>query len=273
MKEKKELIDVVVDKLKNMKEPPYRTGSWEKFKQLQTSKPVVYRRPTMWYAAASVLLCLGVAAGFWIMNNDRTALEGAIGDTVAVGVTETPQERNTVLRAERREGLTGPEMIDPIVTNVSTVDVYSRTQHGNTVNRLDRLEEGNGLQIKEEVSIPQLAYLPGKGVTYGSHQDISLVGSASDSENRILANSALDHYNTLTMKPMESQPRNTHIRLGKQFELGLFISPYATSNQMNVGGGLVVSYKLNKVLSIRTGASYNNYEIQMVKNPIEESST
>jgi hypothetical protein len=70
----------------------------------------------------------------------------------------------------------------------------------------------------------------------------------------------------------EPDGRGKGIRFGDRFEMGVFVSPYATSNQMNVGAGLALSYKLSKTLSVRTGASYNSYEIQMVKNPIEAGS-
>src|SRR5690606_26032571 len=77
----------------------------------------------------------------------------------------------------------------------------------------------------------------------------------------------------LTYKSPEELQGQTRIPLNDRFQLGLFVSPYATSNQMKVGGGLALSFKINKNLSLRTGASYNSYEVQTLKNPIEPSST
>src|SRR5690606_9255672 len=78
---------------------------------------------------------------------------------------------------------------------------------------------------------------------------------------------------TLAMKEMDPQPQNKLVLLSKRLELGLFVSPYATEQKMNVGGGFLLGFKLSNRLTVRTGASYNTYEVNTLKNPLEESST
>lgn len=274
MKEEKELIDVIVDKLKNIKEPEYKSGSWEKFKMQQASKPTMYRSPKVWYAAASVLLCLGIVAGLWFLDGDESTLGHQTAQTVVSDNTGDLQDARPSQQADGvAESNMRPNTDNLVVTNVASTDGAVAEGNRRTTNMLERLEEEVELQGREDVSIPQLAYLPGRGVDYGKDSNIDYVESTLNPENTVLANSVIHSQHALTMKSSENLAQNTNIRLSDRFELGLFISPYATSHQMNVGGGLAVSYKLNKILSLRTGASYNNYEIQMVKNPIEESST
>src|SRR5690606_24031404 len=60
------------------------------------------------------------------------------------------------------------------------------------------------------------------------------------------------------------------LRLTDRFELGAFVSPSTTDRSFDLGGGLVFAYRFNDKIAIRTGASFNQYEVGMLKSDVQE---
>src|SRR5690606_12437218 len=125
------------------------------------------------------------------------------------------------------------------------------------------LDESVALQASAGVTMPQLEQITESWIAMVS--DLSTVQMSQDPahlKSHYRYQRAAQQPGMLTYKSPEELQGQTRIPLNDRFQLGLFVSPYATSNQMNVGGGLALSFKINKNLSLRTGASYNSYEVQ-----------
>lgn len=274
MKEQRELIDVVVEKLKNTADRPYKAGAWEQFQSGQKSVSKIGHRSKIWYAAA-ILLCFGLAAGLWRWS-DGTQHErvGVAQTSPSVSKGNTPESPKTSAVGISTNSQQSDGGVAQTLATAKTA-AHDDLLHGASAKKrsLEPLWEEMNVQGNEEVSIPKLSYLPGKEVIYRELANIEIKESAAGLAEQVMASTTVQTQGGLALKSPESQSQRGNIRLGDRLELGLFVSPYATSNQMKVGGGLAVSYKLNRILSVRTGASYNNYEIQMIKNPIDESST
>ena len=60
------------------------------------------------------------------------------------------------------------------------------------------------------------------------------------------------------------------LRLNQRIELGAFLSPSTTDKSFDLGGGLVFAYQLSDKLAIRTGASFNQYEVSMLHSDVQQ---
>lgn len=264
----KDIVDGIVDKLRKMEDRPYKEGAWETF---TSRKSVAYtRRRTMWYAAASILLCFGIGAGLWMLNMDSGLENGTM--IVVEEASREPVEGQTL---EDKLPSVDPSLnvvrdVANLATGLAALEEMPVVSPHST---FEPLEQGMELQRQEAISIPQLAMISGSGLSMLTDlPEIKGKEHQPRLESHYLAQTGTQQPGVLALKSPEEQPARSRVVLSDRFELGLFVSPYATSNQMNVGGGVALSYKLHKNLSLRTGASYNSYEIQTIKNPIEASS-
>lgn len=265
----KDIVESIVDKLKNMHDRPYKEGAWESYR---SKKPHIgyIRRSKMWYAAASILLCFGIGFGLW-WTTRQNIVEPSLSKLSNV-IKEAGPDRPIL-------DTTVPLRISPEThggSDAMAEGLYGRARSDSDgkYNQLELLEEDRELNHSEVVSVPQLNKI--------KKVDLAITSVVSEMkwgkinvhlEKDYLTHRDVPQSGVLEFKSTEEMQGQKKIPLSDRFQLGLFVSPYATSKQMNVGGGLALSYKINKNLSLRTGASYNNYEIQTLKNPIEPSST
>lgn len=267
----KDIVENIVDKLREMEDRPYKEGAWESFK---SHKSVGYtRRRTIWYAAASILLCFGIGTGLWMLDKDS----GMENETMRVA--EETNLKPAVEQQMEDNSRDVPSSSEPKkeveIDNVSLA-ALGEEPIASLHSGLEPLNQRMELHIQETVSIPKLAMISGRGPALGTTalpEEVVIENKSPRLENHYLAQTGAQQTGVLALKSPEEQQARNRVVLSDRFELGLFVSPYATSNQMKVGGGLALSYKLHKNLSLRTGASYNSYEIQNIKNPIEASST
>lgn len=264
----KDIVDTMVDQLKNMEERSYREGAWEKFK---APKARVYRlQKSRWYAAAAALLCFGIAAGIWMWNKQDIS-DSTLAHSVEISPKATIDKQSTdAFVAPDLSAVTSDEAGEIRENQMAMLHTGTEKQYLG----FELLDESVEIQASAGVTIPQLEQITGSGIAMVS--DLSTVQMSQDPahlNSHYLSQRAAQQPGMLTYKSPEELQGQTRIPLNDRFQLGLFVSPYATSNQMKVGGGLALSFKINKNLSLRTGASYNSYEVQTLKNPIEPSST
>jgi hypothetical protein len=271
MKEKKESVDVIVDKLKNVKDLPYKSGSWERFRSEQKLGPA-RRSLKIWYAAASVLLFLGLATGVWWLGAPHDGESPKVTQVLPSGNGDGNSSEIPRVEIDERTAVSRVDIVEePIADFVYAGSGVAGDHYPSPLlDGLEKLPEVTTIRGNVEVSLPTLNRLPEQRQMYGHYEEFVLNMPSAGVKNQTLASIAASHTGSMAWE--EPDGRGKGIRFGDRFEMGVFVSPYATSNQMNVGAGLALSYKLSKTLSVRTGASYNSYEIQMVKNPIEAGS-
>ncbi len=279
MKKDKELIDFIVDKLKNSNERSYREGAWEKFKTANSLPAAsVSRVRKMWYAAAAVLFLVGLGA-VWFMTLDTATVENQLAQGEYI-LKQQDQPSVDDLRTDSSPGTVLPKK-DQEDRTESYADLPDKARFGKTSasSSSGNLKDASVLAAKADVNISADIHVP--TILPLQTQDLSKDYSTRIAHMESLSRSELDKHlalgtplqgATLAIKEVEPQVQNRRIPLNNRFELGLFVSPYATSQKMNVGGGFMLAYKLTKKISVRTGASYNTYEVNTMKNPLEESS-
>ncbi|NGF56062.1 hypothetical protein G5B00_05990 [Parapedobacter sp. SGR-10] len=276
MKEEKEIIDYIVDRLKKSEGLPYKAGAWEKFRSEHVvPRASVYRMSRVWYAAASVLLLLG-GWGAWYMTREVANPGQELVQTAPRQDKIGPSER--VVDPEKNPAVSpSPDVVAMDEKGSLHADdmksfVTSSPDKGET--RLSLLHDESNIQVSAEAQIPSMLPLQGRDLSYTysfiSEEQVESTGKSRLDEH--LASSPVPQGRVLAMKEVEPLDQTQRVRLNDKFELGVFVSPYATGQKMNVGGGFALAYKLSNKLSVRTGASYNTYEVNMLKDPVQEDS-
>ncbi|TJZ63490.1 hypothetical protein FAZ15_04205 [Sphingobacterium olei] len=272
MKENKDIIDEIVNRLRSQRDYDYKEGAWEKFQSNQqltsVSKMSVYYR----LSAAAALIILGIGAVLWLRTAPPVAVDTI--NTVAMqqdnNLTDIPLTNNTT--STPKEALGNLEN----TTQTYRDNAYSLSEpdgfEGN--NKLVYIPQQYEERIENIIDGIDYKHLPNtdlniKSISYNSKEFSS--SSSVPTDNMILVSSSAPLIN-LSLKEVENRPNQSFMRLNERFDLGLFVSPNSTADKMNVGGGLLVAYNLNKKISLRTGASYNTYEMGVLKNPTVESS-
>lgn len=260
MKDKKDSIEYIVNHLKSREEIPYREGAWEDFRRryLVSAKRPAY----IWGAAAAILLVLGVAGWWYLEINDKLSLEVPM-----VATNEMPQrvERPATVedRVQRLPQQGTPDAapveagLDPVqkhddILSRAVAEVYTMEQQhlsldirrglpfGVSLPPAEFKHSGNLLATVDREDLDMHRSLP----PYLGYQNIS-----SD----------------IVGKEIDGQSKN--VRFSDRFSLGLIVSPSATNQRTSFGGGLLLSYNIGKNFSVRTGATYSQYEVQTLKDP------
>lgn len=278
MEKDKELIDEIVDRLKNQKEVKYREGAWEKFQASQApasskSKIVSFNR---WISVAAACLLLGLGVMFYINRLKNDVITDATLPNLANNDLEsrsrTQESETKISQNNKQEESTRKDanLTNPVLANIESnknnritleqIDINESIDYDYSIDKNIALEE---LDFNKEFQIANLEVIDSKQPK---------LKAISNLENITLAASATTNNSVIAFKEVEAKNQQRHFNLSEKFDLGLFVSPHSTAEKMYVGGGLSIAYNLNKKLSLRTGASYNNYEVGIMKNPTEMES-
>ncbi|WP_140938211.1 outer membrane beta-barrel protein [Sphingobacterium lumbrici] len=270
MKENKDIIDEIVNRLRSQRDYDYKEGAWEKFQSSQ--QPILVSKIRVYYrlSAAAALIILGAGIALWLRNETPVTI-----DTI-----------NTV-EVQERDNLTSPHTNNPTSTPQEVLGSLENTPEIREDNTYS-LSEPNGFEgskelayiakqyekgLENKISIIDYSHLPNtyltvKSISYHDKQLRSIRSAPTD--NMVLSSSATPINQSL--KEVENRPSQSSMRLNERFDIAFFVSPNSTADKMSVGGGMLVAYNLNKKISLRTGASYNTYEMGVLKNPTAESS-
>ncbi|NGM61919.1 hypothetical protein G5B30_08320 [Sphingobacterium sp. SGG-5] len=270
----KELITVIAEKLKNSSGQTYREGAWEKFKAGNTPvRATTAAMRKMWYAAASVVFLIGLGAVWFTLKQAGDPAVDIVQQEAVVKPMESQAPRTMNGSDQARVSRGEKTTIDKIqsVEAAQSVLAYHHRPHREN---LALLVSENHLQMSAEAHAPKMLPLPVPKLSVNDVTRMENVARLSrDAFDSHLASGTALAGTTLAMKEVDPQPQNKLVLLSKRLELGLFVSPYATEQKMNVGGGFLLGFKLSNRLTVRTGASYNTYEVNTLKNPLEENST
>lgn len=283
MKSEKEIIDDIISRIKEQPDRGYREGAWENFKRQNPGTTGRTRPMARWISAAAALLLVGMGTLYYVKNS-------VILPTSDTNVNAVVEHKSTPKEASA-PGQSQIETTTAIPQNNTVNNPLDRTSAmGNNAILADRNNYAQSQGVKPSLSLPlmvetltpmdnQIETASGNTLRealvmprYASI-DIKKPQSATPiPENLILAAKSIPT-SELNLKEVETRNQNKQVRFGDKFDLALFVSPQSTGQKTNVGGGLTLAYNLTNKISVRTGASYNSYEVGMMKNPIEPSSS
>lgn len=265
-KEYKDITELIADKLKAHKEP-YKDGAWERFQQTSGSQGTP---PWRWIAAAAAVLLVG--SFFFIrlnqQNASRKAPSLAVVETPKVpgNVTESPvpdlgKETMTPMRNHPAgaEPSTAPGNIQPgkVRTTVQNQYALAAAEEANT-----SADKSAGEDLLTENQPASYADQGKTALANTTEPDPEPYTAAEKTQNgEVLA--ALS-----TARPIDPPlPVNPK---GSAWSFGINVAPVMSEDNVNMGGGIEVSYQVAKNLSIRTGISY--MELDAHKNIGQHSS-
>lgn len=251
----KELIDLIRERLKNAEELPYKEGAWEAYKAKYEPTRKVRLLAPLWVAAAVAAL-----AGFTFLFHDWS------DSTEPISVVETRQE-NVKSVPMTDDEVTGKPLIIEETNRLASASVQNNEGGRKDVVTLDRIDIqtlelaplGNIPVLTREIKTPDLMVFreDSKPAAVLAWDDDLIAGQQID-PNFAYQSEAARH-----LSPKK-------LRLTDRFELGAFVSPSTTDRSFDLGGGLVFAYRFNDKLAIRTGASFNQYEVGMLKSHVQE---
>lgn len=272
-KNKKELIDLIKERLKEMPDVAYREGAWEAFRD--KNKPVSMHRPLrkLWIAAA-VLAVFGSAA-LILVNvknkiDDNQFLTEAVAPQTLNGDKEDVNERylDKSYKEDRFVTLSQGNSNDQLGKGLKTTGKKegSNRQGGEDLFSLSLSSLSTSVRaLNVKASVVDLTIEPQHQLKLFDDDEVSgYQGEAST--GMVMAQNAIQNYENKSQNIEQLTPKR--MALSNKFELGLFLSPARTMETFDVGGGMLLSYNLSKNVSVRTGAAFNQYEVGILAENI-----
>lgn len=256
----RELIELIKEGLQNVEELPYKEGAWEAYKAKYTPTRKVKYLVLPWVAAAVMAL-----AGFAFLFHDWK------GSTVPREIVETKQEDKQPL----------PTTPMPVGETTDQPVVESRSERIVSINMpADKIGERKPDRTKLDKIDSQplhLAHLTSRPVLTTKIKAPTVLSAGADRKplaalpwnDDLVTGEQIDpNFAYQSEAARHLSPKK--LRLTDRFELGAFVSPSTTDRSFDLGGGLVFAYRFNDKIAIRTGASFNQYEVGMLKSQVQE---
>ncbi|MGO1243791.1 MAG: outer membrane beta-barrel protein [Sphingobacterium sp.] len=272
----KELIEVIKQQLKNGPQLPYKEGAWESFKEKYETAPTRKALVPLWVAAAASVVVLAFGALFVFQNsNDATSMQLTrssidMPDSTENRGDQVPHNNSTDMvsgipsgPAKSDQGTAGSEEELAILSYEQQHILSGRT----------RSEDTHDEFIKETLHVASIApihvaitpQLETVNPSVRNNLPIALfpdrtIGVTPYEQNDLVSGSEVDESYAYTAQAGRNiSPKK--VRLAKNVRLGAFVSPSATEQSFDLGGGLVLAYQISDKLAVRTGASFNQYEV------------
>ncbi|MBL1409138.1 hypothetical protein [Sphingobacterium faecale] len=271
MKSEKDIIDDIISRLKEQPDRGYREGAWESFKRQNPSSTNKISPITRWVSAAAALLLLGVGGVYYIKNSTTPNIDNGNNIAAVVENKDTAMDSQRADQSEKRVPNERSKIDDNELRSYSRISPQSQEAEYKL----------NLPVISQAFSRPEISLeIPPQGSikkvlaetrSYTSADIRTSQSTPAQADHSILAARSIPT-SELSFKEVESINQKKQVHFGDRFDLGLFVSPQSTSQKTNVGGGLTLAYNITNKVSVRTGASYNSYEVGMMKNPAAASS-
>ena len=269
----KDIIDHIVRSLKDKEELPYREGAWEKFQSAQFAPKRTKAAYYYWAASAAAALLIA----FFAVNNWS---EAPVGDNTLTANNSNPTEQTTVVPQLEDSPLETPNdlpsasslssgVTSGLLANQTAWQQMSSTNTNTNEHAVGELQLGD-LQAAHVAFAPQMMNIPtlkAEGVQIRNVVNLSNAKPVrSGNSGHVMAYQG----DQFAMQADGKEPKlgQKKFSFSERFDLGLFVSPSSTNEQMNFGGGMLLGYNISKNLSVRTGLAYNQYEVGLMKDPI-----
>ena len=275
----KELIDLIREELKAAPDRPYREGAWESYKaKYEPARKTSYIIP--FTIAAAVALIFGFA--FLFTNQDSfSPQENRVA--ASRGKVDLSAESNKI---PEESTIIDREHLIPIDES----NRHSTKQSSNEITITYRAPSSQGMSpspsrfaaLKMEKEAKVYAYstnhnqlrnkpLLNRNIKVADaviFKDMHRPDETSVWDNELINAQPIDpNFAYQRQQSAELSPKK--LRITDRFELGAFVSPSTTDRSFDLGGGLVFAYQFNDRLAIRTGASFNQYEVSMLNSKLE----
>jgi len=254
----KELIELIKEGLKNAEELPYREGAWEAYRAKYDSARRVSYFSLPWVAAAVMAL----ASLIFLFHDWK-------GSNESVKVVETQE------KSWSAPTISLPQEPDKRVT---TMGGLNRLSSSSNLKDIEETQKDRKMLHKIDLQAMELPHLNSKPLRVAKIQTPDRLPSyRQDSrpvavwpyDDDLIAGEPLDP-NFAHQRESAHHLAPKKLRLTDRFELGAFVSPSTTDQSFDLGGGLVFAYRLNDRIAVRTGASFNQYEVSMLKSQVQE---
>lgn len=265
MKERnKELIELIKEELKNAEELPYKEGAWEAYKSRYEPVQKGKYRTLSWVAAAAIAL-----AGFTFL------FLNPVNSPDTVTVVESQQQR---LPLNQPTAPPTVESEDEALRTAANADLRVSMNESNQKGPLyvTAIPDRGAL---ERVHLPAVNEAPWRSQTFGVAAIPAPERLSVSVREKPLATFSWDddlmpgeqiNPNFAYQSEAARQVSPKKVRLTDRLELGAFVSPSTTDRSFDLGGGLVFAYRFNDKLALRSGASFNQYEVAMLQSQVRE---
>lgn len=274
MKKNKEVIEEIIDRLQTIKDFEYKEGAWERFKTTEGAGVAGRKiRHINRYIAAAAMLLVGLGVSYFLLNSQKDSSKSITDATTPLLVDTKPiQEVNKEYKENDKTVVA--EVSDNAIVAVGAGSVQDADESAVNLPYL------TGARVDHKISVPQ--YMDGLRLAgkesldnkdYSIHHEVSNpVSTKSLLDHLVLANSSLAN-SVLTGTNSEKSLGPKSFKYGDRFDLGIYVSPYSsTTDNLKVGAGFTLAYNITNKISVRTGASYNSYEVGVMKDPLSASS-
>jgi len=266
MKKDKELIEVIVNQLKEAKDFPYREGAWESFSKRQGGQ-VSLVKPIYKYLSAAAVLLLGLSISYYVHKNND-AVDSDVRQMIVEKIDKENHEGQALQQIQR-------PIENTVLSNSSKENKVDTHEESNLFNTLLTSVSIDKQSIDLALALPAIQISGPEYIDMNGFIDMASISKSKSSsdlkEHLLLANAAVTK-NMLSNSNLEQGLSPKRFNFSDRFDLGLFVSPYTSTESLRVGAGLTFAYNISDKLSIRTGASFNSYEVGMLKNPFDASS-
>lgn len=284
-KNKKDIVEQIVEKMKSMEELPYKEGAWENFQSRYGAAPVKRNKTFYWAASAAAILLLGIGTVmYWPENtsnnidNQITANQDPVVDN-ETGIQDNGGDQDVVSgQDESVIGSQGNLIASQSDLNTSVQGNGLIAQAGGEdVNAESRGYQDLGLisNYSNDGIYPSGIQIPNALHSYNLSNKRAKIEMDNDlrgfRENNV--NSELAYQAQEAKNGAEPLIKNRKFNFREKFDLGLFVSPNSTNERFNFGGGMLLAYNINKNVSVRTGLAYNRYDVSQMKDPVANSET
>jgi len=260
-KEKQELIEAIKQGLLSLEEVPYREGAWESFR---SNHPIAVR-PKKTYtvywgsaaAAVALLLLFGVLYRDGFLSDPQTDhpehdMVAGPSQVPSSGPSAAPDVGETAIFAEPPLDPSPPA--DDFLADETLRKPFIPERENTSALMLPSTPSANGKMAAHALSGRMEAVRPKIEPI-----DRPVFASLDLRNQSVLAQKAVPNTAGLSTAMQPFLPAKT--RLTERLEIGAFLSPGTTGENFNMGGGLLLGYRLTDRLSVRAGASFNQYEV------------
>lgn len=274
MAKDKNSIDEVIKMLQEMEPLPYREGAWENFRDKHlVPEPRAAKSPAYakWAAIAASALLFATAGYFWTRTPN---LEGDLGlssqqemgEEFNNGLTEKSELEERKLPS--KEIASAPKALDYPLINELEEELQEIPVKQNPI-YVSKAKIGP--LIQDELEIAEYRVEWEELGELRVDRTISPAEWSKNDSNRPLVDPA-EYWASQQIhergyeEPL-SQSSAKQFRLSDKMAFGLVVAPSATQKAMHFGGGVSLSYKLSNRLNIRTGLSFQQFEVGRLTDP------
>ncbi|GGG85923.1 hypothetical protein GCM10007415_19200 [Parapedobacter pyrenivorans] len=250
--ENKELIRRIAETLRDHVEP-YKEGAWERFDGAHTKPARRVLWLPYWSAAAVLLLAVGL---FWFTRQSENP-EHAQPDLARQGVGSQqviPQEPATSVSIQEEQPIdatVGTALPVSIAENEQLLAVGHTVVNRDAVAATDTVAE-DAIRLDEAIGLADTTAVTEENPISQRLAATVERDTPGQSVNPFSAEGLVDQE---TSSPAYAIAANkSRGSLGK-WDLGLVVSPSLTSEQVNMGGGIAVAYRLSDKFSLGSGVS------------------